>query len=67
MSDNAAVALAAAKLAAHRRYRPSADGAAGLGIRDSLGARLHLVGVGGFATLSLTFLVSHHDESFALA
>jgi hypothetical protein len=67
MSDNAAVALAAAKLAVLRRYRPSADGAAGLGIRDSLGARLHLVRVDSFATLTLTFLVSHHDEAFALA
>src|ERR1700683_3360898 len=35
--------------------------------RDSRLDSLHLVGVGSFATLSLTFLVSHHDEAFALA
>ena len=35
--------------------------------RFTLGARLHLVGVDSFATLTLTFLVSHHDEAFALA
>ncbi len=66
MSNDAAVALADAKLAARRRYRPSADEAAGLGIRDSLGACLHLVGVYSFAALTLTFLVTHHDEAFAL-
>ena len=66
MSDNAAVALAAAKLTARRLCRPSADEAAGLGMRDSLGALLHLVGVDSFATLTLTFLVSHHNEAFAL-
>jgi hypothetical protein len=67
MSNDAAVALTAAKLAARRRYRPSADEDAGLGIRDSLGARLHLVRVDSFAALTLTFLVSHHNEAFALA
>ncbi len=66
MSNDAAVALADAKLAARRRYRPRADEAAGFGIRDSLGSRLHLVGVDSFAALTLTFLVTHHDEAFAL-
>jgi hypothetical protein len=37
------------------------------GARFTLGARLHLVGVDSFAALTLTFLVSHHDEAFALA
>jgi hypothetical protein len=66
MSNDAAVALTAANLAARGRYGQSADEAAGLGLRDSLGAHLHLVRVDGFAALTLTFLVSHHNEAFAL-
>jgi hypothetical protein len=66
-NDAVRSAPSAVKLAACRRYTPSADEAAGRGMRDSLGAHLHLVGIDNFAALTLTFLVSHHDEAFALA
>ncbi len=47
--------------------RPSADGLPVSEYEIHWEARLHLVGVDSFAALTLTFLVSHHNEAFALA